>query len=540
MLKKSLNILFTCVGRRVELIQSFIETAFDMNIQLCIIGVDNSEHAPALAFCNKIHLVCKILDSNYIPSLLRICSNENVDLVIPTIDTDLLLLSQNRLAFLELGTEVLISAEDKIQICRDKRLTSHFFTHCGLQTPKTIDNVLEYAEGYPCFIKPRDGSSSINTFKINSQEELYEIAEKVPQYIIQPFISGIEYTVDVFCDFNGAPLHIIPRKRLLMRSGEVLVSQIDRDRKIILECEKLIKAFKPRGPLTIQLIRNSEGVDYYIEINPRFGGGCPISIKSGDNIIKSLFSLLLETENVNNPNESLNGIVYSRFDQSVAMIRQDSIPNVNNYDELEICLNSLNVNALIFDLDDTLFSEKEYVKSGFQYICDNDSNLEGLFDRFWFHFNNGDPAIDSVLLEQGIYSLEYKLILLEMYQKHYPNISLFSGVHQLLINWRKDPNHKLGLITDGRPNGQNNKIDALGLRDLFDEIIITDDLAGKTGNVERFRKPNSLAFQIMRDRLNTNYYEMVYVGDNLKKDFQSPKKLGMHSIRFLSNDRVYD
>jgi HAD superfamily hydrolase (TIGR01549 family) len=327
-----------------------------------------------------------------------------------------------------------------------------------------------------------------------------------------------------------------------VRSGEVLVTEICNDEKIISECKQIIGVFKPRGPLTIQLIRDEAGQDYYIEINPRFGGGSPLSMKSGANSALSLLTLLA-TGSVDNSQldvASTNGMVYSRFDHSVAVHANDSIPTISTFYELLPRLERMNVQGVILDLDDTLYAEKEYVKSGFSYLCDTEDCMKGEFDRLWKYFEKGVHPIDSLLKEKDLYSETLKKKLLTKYRYHIPDIHLYPGVLDFLKEWKgHNPQNKLGLITDGRVEGQNNKINALAIRVAFDEIIITDELAGLHGDVRRFRKPNPLAFQIMRERLGIDYSQLVYIGDNPKKDFQAPLRLGMQVIQFIPEDGVY-
>lgn len=540
--KNQITILFTCLGRRVELLEAFRSAAFDLGIDLTIIGTDASPTVPTFSYCDKSYAICRIDNQEYIPTLKKIVQENQVDLVIPTIDTDLLILAEHRDSFIAIGSNILVSDKEKIQICRDKRLTHSFFAECGVSTPHTVDDVKDYQNGFPCFIKPKNGSSSIYAYKVLTHSQLLEKAQVVPEYIIQPFIRGTEYTVDVFCDFSGNPIHITPRKRLLVRGGEVLVTEICNDEKIISECKQIVGVFKPRGPLTIQLIRDESGQDYYIEINPRFGGGSPLSMKSGANSALSLLTLLA-TGSVDNSQldvASTNGMVYSRFDHSVAVHANDSIPIISTFYELIPRLETMNVQGVILDLDDTLYAEKEYVKSGFSYLCDTEDCMKGEFERLWQFFEEGVAPIDNLLKEKELFSETLKKKLLTAYRYHVPTIHLYPDVLDFLREWRDcNPRNKLGLITDGRVEGQNNKIDALGIRSKFDEIIITDELAGLHGNVRRFRKPNPLAFQIMRERLGIDYSQLVYIGDNPKKDFQAPLRLGMQVIQFIPEDGVY-
>ena len=263
-------------------------------------------------------IVPRIKTPEYIPALLDICQNEKIDALIPTIDTDLLLLSQNRERFAAIGTQVLISDPDKIALCRDKRLTADYFHSVGLESPDPVDNIRSYHGGFPAFIKPRDGSSSIFAYKAHNEEELTTYAAQIPDYIIQPFIGGTEYTVDVFCDFDGNPIYITPRIRQAVRAGEVLKTQIAQDAQIIEEVQKLIRDYKPCGAITVQLIRHeSTGIDYYIEINPRFGGGAPLSIMAGADAAEALLRLLGGEQLSYIPGAAEDGAVFSRFDQSV-------------------------------------------------------------------------------------------------------------------------------------------------------------------------------------------------------------------------------
>lgn len=186
--------------------------------------------------------------------------------------------------------------------------------------------------------------------------------------------------------------------------------------------------------------------------------------------------------------------------------------------------------AVIFDLDDTLYSEKDYVRSGYKAIADKFPSVENLASKLYKAFEEKHPAIDFVFENEGI--IDFKDKALEAYRSHMPNISLYSGVYEMLVRLGKTK--KLGLITDGRPAGQRAKIKALGIENLFDCIIVTDELGG----VE-YRKPNGKAFELMSKELGVPYDEMVYVGDNIKKDFTAPEKLGMGYVFFRNPDGIY-
>lgn len=510
------HILFTGVGRRVELIQAFRQASVNLDFKLKIYGADVTETAPALCFCDYIRKVCGMRDEEYIPQLLELCEKDSINLVIPTIDTDLAVLSNNVHLFDAINTKVLVSQPDKIAICRDKNCTADFFRCCGLKAPETIKDYRLYNGAYPCFIKPKDGSSSINAFKVNCYEELAIYAGKIGDYIVQPFIKGVEYTVDIFCDFIGNPIYITPRERIAVRSGEVLKTKMVMDQQIIEESKLLIKQYKPCGPLTVQLIRESTtGDDYFIEINPRYGGGAPLSMKAGARSAEAVLKLLSGSTVDFQEDSVSDGAVYSRYDQSVC---------------IDMGKNNQTVKGVVFDLDDTLYSEKQYVRSGYKAIALFLGDVE-VEQRLWNYFINGEKAIDELLKEMNL--KKRKDECLEIYRGHMPKISLYPGVEELILELKRK-GIKVGIITDGRVQGQKNKIKALGLEGLMDDIIITDELGG-----EAFRKPNDISFRIMQNRWKIPFEQMAYVGDNPSKDFQAPTQLGMRGICFVNKDGLY-
>lgn len=506
-----MNILFTGVGRRIELLQAFRNAALVLNKNLKIFGADMEGTAPALSYCDYTRKLVAMKDTGYIDNLIQICTDDHIDLLIPTIDTDLLVLSESKRQFEAIGTRVLISAPDKIRICRDKNNTSQFFADCGLHAPIPVNDWSAYEKGFPAFIKPKDGSSSINAFKVENAEELKIYAGQIEDYIVQPFVKGKEYTIDIFCDWNGEPISIVPRERIQVRAGEVLKTRITMDPTMIAEAKSLCKKFKPCGPMTVQLIRDEKGIDWFIEINPRFGGGAPLSMKAGARSAEAVLKML-DGEPVEYITNIADNAVYSRFDQSVCITEGKS-----------------EIKGVIFDLDDTLYSEKEYVRSGYKAVSDFLGG--GYEEKLWGYFEDNKPAIDELLKEIGNFKI--KDSVLAIYRSHKPEIRLYEGVKELLAELHKK-GIKIGIITDGRSEGQRNKIDALGLEEFADDIIITDELGGV-----QFRKPCDIAFRILQNRWRLPASEIIYVADNPSKDFQAPCQLGMRSIWFRNDDSIY-
>lgn len=189
--------------------------------------------------------------------------------------------------------------------------------------------------------------------------------------------------------------------------------------------------------------------------------------------------------------------------------------------------------AVVFDLDDTLYSEKEYVRSGYHMVANYLPQVEDAEEKLWTAFENKKSAIDEVLISESIYTDKLKQRCLEIYRYHEPDIHLYEDVLTMLGQLRKQ-GYILGMITDGRPESQRAKIKALGLKRYVNHIIITDELGG----IE-YRKPHEAAFVKMKKWCDVEYAEMCYVGDNIKKDFLAPEKLGMRSIWFRNTEGLY-
>ena len=514
---REIRILFTGTGRRVELMQAFHNAAAALNKRVIIYGADMAATAPALAYCDHIRMVCGMKSEEYIPQLLDICKKDSIDLVIPTIDTDLQALADNKEQFEKLGTRVLISAPGMISICRDKNKTSQFFVDCGLKAPMPCNDYKKYSSGFPAFIKPKDGSSSVNAYKVEDAEKLAFYANMIDGYIIQPFVTGKEYTVDIFCDFDGKPVSIVPRERVAVRSGEVLKTKICLDETIIEQAKAIVNRFRPCGPMTVQLIKDSRtGDNYYIEINPRYGGGSPLSMRAGARSAETVLKLL-DGEKIEylDMKSIADGALYSRFDQCVC----------TDYGST-----GEPVHGVVFDLDDTLYSEKNYIRSGFKAVAEYLGNRE-YAQMLWSFFEANEPAIDRLLEKIG--QTDKKAECLNIYREHSPEIEPYPGVCELLSSL-KGSGIKIGIITDGRSSGQRRKITALGLDGIADDIIITDELGGV-----QFRKPNDISFRIMQNRWCIPFENLIYVGDNPVKDFQAPRQLGMRTLFFNNADGLY-
>ena len=189
--------------------------------------------------------------------------------------------------------------------------------------------------------------------------------------------------------------------------------------------------------------------------------------------------------------------------------------------------------AFIFDLDDTLFPEIEFVKSGFQVVAEyigdrygyNEkelrSKLAGILKR------DGRGHVFNTLLEElGLYSEANLLLLIHLYRTHKPNLNLYKDVFPT-IERLKNLGISLAIVTDGMASVQRNKLVSLGLSNYFDILFCTDELGRK------YWKPSTISFEVVLNLLDIRPDEAVYIGDNVSKDFLGPNSLGMHTIQII-------
>lgn len=196
------------------------------------------------------------------------------------------------------------------------------------------------------------------------------------------------------------------------------------------------------------------------------------------------------------------------------------------------------VKAVIFDLDDTLISEKQYIESGYQHISKVLGNRYGTSEQEIFQllinlFNESPKKVFNRTLDKlGMcYSQNDIEELVDEYRNHLPTIKFFDDVLPCLKKLKKK-GIKTGIITDGYANAQRQKLRAVKATDYFDEIIITDELG------REFWKPHPKAFEIIRDKLKIKIQDMIYVGDNPQKDFYISSIHPVDTVR-IYRDGVY-
>lgn len=277
------NILLTSAGQRVSLLRSFQESLRSLGIDGKIGAADMRRDAPTMHVADFSVHVPSARDAHYTESLLEACREHRVSLVIPLIDPELPVLAACRKEFEKEGVRVVVSSERTTEIAEDKRNTGAFLIRSGFETPRLLD--LENGEPAPTFpvvIKPADGSSGQSFYRVSSKAELDFYRRRVPNPIIQEFVEGQEYTLDVLADFRGVARCVVPRRRIETRAGESVKGATERDWDLIDLGRRVVDALPgAMGCITVQCFRSPDGTMPVIEINPRFGGGFPLSYAAG-------------------------------------------------------------------------------------------------------------------------------------------------------------------------------------------------------------------------------------------------------------------
>jgi carbamoyl-phosphate synthase large subunit len=312
------DILITSAGRRVSLVQYFkneVQQIFGNNSKVYTTDLE-PELSTACRTSDGYFTLGKFSDSNYIPDLLTICKENKISIIIPTIDTELLLYASQREKFLQEGIELLVSDLPLVETLRNKLLTNDFFLKKGFKIP----TLLEKAQlTFPLFIKPINGSSSVSTFKIENEDQLSKEMLDNKQLLFMHYLDPKvydEYTIDLYYNKSGILKCMVPRLRISTRSGEINKGITKKNDLIPFVKDKMCVLEGARGCLTLQVFFNRENKDVYgIEINPRFGGGFPLTYLAGANYIKWILEEYLRNQEI----EYFDG-----WEENLLLLRHDN------------------------------------------------------------------------------------------------------------------------------------------------------------------------------------------------------------------------
>lgn len=317
------NILLLSAGRRVELLRFFQRDCAVLSFNSAVFAADMKPNlSAACQTAEKAFEVPRVTCETYISVLEKICLDNDIGLVIPTIDTELLLLSRHRNRFLKNGINIVISDSKFVSQCRDKRKTSELFNQYNISQPAIFDkNHLKF----PCFCKPYDGSCSKGALAVMTKNDLTPELLDNPKNMFMELVpsSYHEYTIDAYFTQHGYLCCLVPRKRLETRAGEVSKGVTCKNFVYKYLRQRLSKLEGARGCITIQVFANDDTQDIKgLEINPRFGGGYPLSDEAKATFTKWLIQEYLLKLNVS---------FFDDWEDNMLMLRYDAKLISKNY-----------------------------------------------------------------------------------------------------------------------------------------------------------------------------------------------------------------
>jgi carbamoyl-phosphate synthase large subunit len=306
-----MNVLLTCSGRWSYSVEIFKEAVGNRGL---VFACDCSADAPALQKADKAFVVPHVDHEDYVGTLLAICSDHQIGLLIPALEHELLLLAMNRPRFLAIGTVPLVSPPEVTATCFDKSATYDFLSNCGHLIPRTFESLAAartaLARGdiaFPLVVKPRRGVSSIGMHCAEDDEELelfYRVAKKQIEHnclaelntsdpdrnvLIQERLLGVEYGMDVINDLNGDYVCTFVRRKVRMRAGRTDRAVTVRDDRLEMIGETIGEKLGHIGLLDCDAFITKHGC-YVIDMNPRIGGGYPFSHIAGANLPAALIA----------------------------------------------------------------------------------------------------------------------------------------------------------------------------------------------------------------------------------------------------------
>ena len=313
------TLLITSAGRRVSLVQEFKKTALDFSEDIKVFTTDMEPRlAPACHVSDASFKVNPVTENCFIDQIIEICKKNNIGILIPTIDTCLPYLAENRQRFEEIGTHVIVSNPVFVRMCCDKRETFKFFNANGIKTPRLIE--INHPE-FPIFAKPYDGSSSNDIHTIMSEDDLSVRIKSNPKLMFMEYVDVSEFkefTVDMYYGRDNHVKCIVPRERIEVRGGEVSKGITRKNYLVDFLRNRFEHLHGVVGCICVQLFyRESDNDVLGIEINPRFGGGYPLSYHAGANFPEMIMKEYLQGQALEYNDDWRNNLMMLRYDEEV-------------------------------------------------------------------------------------------------------------------------------------------------------------------------------------------------------------------------------
>ena len=257
-----------------------------------IIGADMNRLAAGMYLADSAYMIPLLEHPEFFDLLFDIIAKESVDVVIPALDPFLIPFAKRRQDIEGHGARLLLSPTRTLLVTRDKWVTyNHIKEHVPVPKSWIAKEAIDVS--FPLFIKPRDGSGSVDAQRVDDATELDYYFRHIERPIVQELLPGDEYTVDCLADTDGTLLVSVPRKRLDVRSGVCTKSQIVASDRLDSMASKVSSLVRFSGPFFFQAIEDAQGSPRLTEINARISGTMSLSSASGWNLHINAVRMLL-------------------------------------------------------------------------------------------------------------------------------------------------------------------------------------------------------------------------------------------------------
>lgn len=590
------NILVTCGGKWVGHILQ-LRQAMDRVPEFRsgkIFVADREPITPAGAFADGSFQVPPVADPAYPAELLRLCKDFAIRLIVPLIDIDVLALAPRRETFLGEGVTIVCPPPDVAELCFDKRAFHNWAETNGIPVPAVVPLRGLQTAAYPLFAKPARGFGSIGARVCYSPEEAQRALEK-PGMLLEECLQGPEFSADAYINRAGRSIIRVIRLREKVVGGEAYRSRTVCDADVAAVTDLVLARLAElghRGPVNVQVIKSQRPA--VIDVNPRLGSAVLLSNQAtGGRIFEAILQEALGRTAAGNPDDYLEGLQLWRFlgelffldyqvtavypaprqrvtfpaepveggsqpagptehpepvfDES-ATASKPSVPRFvlphcpnfsvgENPDPSQGIAKTSMLDAILFDLDDTLYPEITYIRSAFREVAD-----------FLAGWGIGAPHEILCLLEHIHWEIDRDRVfqhaarrlrfpqewipqLVRMVRAHCPKLHLPPETRQVLSALCR--RYRIGIVTDGHREVQRRKIASLEIRDYVDALVVSDELG------RPFWKPDPLPFLTACRVLKARPENTLFVGDHPWRDIWGAQQLGMRAIRIRRADGYF-
>jgi len=277
-----LNILLTCSGRKIHLINSFLDTLKN-NSKLKIFLCDNNPKVISKYFGNFFWKSPKFINQNF-DKVLFFLKKKKIKIIFPTSDSELLFWSIHKNKLLKNDIKVMISSKNTVEICQDKILFYNFLKNNNIETIDT-SNQLDLIKSKKYVVKNRFSNQEKKNYININYDESKKFSKKFENPIFQPFISGTEISIDCYVD-QKKKTQILLRERCSVNQGESEKIKFFKNKKISNQIINIVNKLEFFGHIMFQGIKKKNKF-YILECNPRIGGASSTCFYKGLNSFKN-------------------------------------------------------------------------------------------------------------------------------------------------------------------------------------------------------------------------------------------------------------